>query len=84
MKYITVAGSQPLASAANGVIVQANTALTTGTVILQAGGVTFATITAPYTSSSRWEYNGLRSQGIITINPSTPVDLTISFVNRQF
>lgn len=84
LKYITASGSQPLVNTASGIVVQANTALATGTVTLAAGGVTFAIITAPYTSASRWEYGGLRGQGAITINPSAAVDLTVSFVNRQF
>lgn len=81
MKYITASGSQTIAAAANGLLVQTNTALT-GTLTLAAGGTTFAVITNP-TVGSQYRYNGLRGQGAITINPSTTCDVTVSFLNRE-
>lgn len=81
MKYITASGSQTVATAANGLLIQVNTALT-GTITLAAGGVTFAVITNP-TAGSQFRYNGLRNQGAITVNPSATTDITVSFLNRE-
>lgn len=81
MKYITASGSQTIASAANGILVQTNTALT-GTITLAAGGTVFAIITNPL-AGNVFRYNGLRGQGAITINPSGTTDLTVSFLNRE-
>lgn len=81
MKYITASGSATVASAANGLLIQVNTALT-GTITLAAGGTTFAIITNP-TVGSQYRYNGLRNQGAITVNPSATTDITVSFLNRD-
>lgn len=81
MLYITSSGSQTIASAAGGLLVKVNTALT-GTITLAAGGNTFAVITNPTVGQS-YQYNGLRGKGAITINPSTTCDLTVSFLNRE-
>lgn len=80
MKYITGSGSTTVASSANGLLIQVNTALT-GTITLGAGGSTFAVITNP-TVGSQYRYNGLRGQGAITVNPSATTDITVSFLNR--
>jgi hypothetical protein len=81
MVYITSSGSQTIASSANGLLVQVNTALT-GTITLAAGGTAFAVITDP-TVGAQFRYNGLRNQGAITVNPSATTDITISFLNRD-
>lgn len=81
MKYITSSGLQTLTTAANGLVVQCNIALT-GTLTLAAGGVTFAIITNPLVGS-QFRYNGLRGQGAITINPSATCDVTVSFLNKE-
>lgn len=81
MKYITASGSTTVAAAANGLLIQVNTALT-GTITLAAGGVTFAVITNPI-AGSQFRYNGLRGQGAITVNPSGTTDITVSFLNRE-
>lgn len=81
MKYITSSGSTTISADANGLLVQVNTALT-GTITLQAGAVTFAVITNP-TVGSQYRYNGLHTQGAITVNPSATCDITISFLNRD-
>lgn len=81
MKYITASGSQTVASAANGLLIQVNTALT-GTITLAAGGTTFAIITNP-TVGGQYRYNGLRNQGAVTVNPSATCDITVSFLNRE-
>lgn len=81
MKYITASGSQTVATAANGLLIQVNGALT-GTITLAAGGNTFAIITNPVVGS-QFRYNGLRNQGAITVNPSVTTDITVSFLNRD-
>lgn len=81
MKYITASGSTTVATAANGLLVQVNTALT-GTITLAAGGTIFAVITNP-TVGTQYRYNGLRGQGAITVNPSGTTDITVSFLNRE-
>jgi hypothetical protein len=81
MKYITSSGSQTVAAAANGLLIQVNAALT-GTITLAAGGTTFAIITNP-TVGSQYRYNGLRNQGAITVNPNGSCDITVSFLNKD-
>lgn len=81
MKYITASGSQTVASGADGLLIQVNTALT-GTITLGAGGTTFAVITNP-TGGSSFRYNGLRGQGAITVAPNDVCDITVSFLNRD-
>ena len=81
MKYITASGSQTVAAAVNGLLIQVNKALT-GTITLGAGGTTFAVITDP-TVGTQFRYNGLRNQGAITVNPSATTDITVSFLNRD-
>lgn len=81
MKYITASGSQTIETAANGLLVQVNSALT-GTLTLAIGGTTFAIVTNP-TVGTQYRYNGLRGQGAITINPSATCDVTVSFLNRE-
>lgn len=81
MKYVTASGSQRIATVADGLLVQVNTALT-GTITLQANASTFAVITNPI-AGAQFRYNGLRGQGEISINPSATTDVTISFLNRQ-
>lgn len=81
MKYITASGSQTVAKAANGLLIQVNTALT-GTITLAAGGTTFAVITNPV-AGDQFRYNGLRDAGAITVNPSATTDITVSFLNRD-
>lgn len=81
MKYITASGSQTVTKAANGLLIQVNTALT-GTITLAAGGTTFAVITNPV-AGTQYRYNGLRDAGAITVNPSGTTDITVSFLNRD-
>ena len=81
MKYITASGSTTVATAANGLLIQVNAALT-GTITLAAGGTTFAIITNP-TVGAQFRYNGLRNAGAITVNPSATTDITVSFLNRD-
>lgn len=83
MKYITASGSQTVAAAANGLLIQVNKGDATATVTLAAGGNTFAVITGPYLAGDQFRYNGLRNQGAITVNPSATTDLTVSFLNRD-
>lgn len=83
MKYITSSGSQTVAAAANGLLIQINKALTTETITLAAGGATFAVITGAVAAGQQFRYNGLRNQGAITVNPSATVDITVSFLNRD-
>lgn len=83
MIYITSSGSQAVAAAAGGLLVQINKGDATATITLKAGDNTFAVITGPYLSGYQYRYNGLRGQGAITINPSTTTDLTISLLNRE-
>lgn len=84
MKYITQAGSQTIATTVNGIEVQLNKALTTETIILAVGGNTFATITGAANAGAKFTYNGLRGQGVLTINPSAAtIDVTVSFLNRE-
>lgn len=80
MVYITASGSQTVASAADGLHIQVNTALV-GTVTLQAGGTTFAVITNPL-AGNQFRYGGLRNRGAITINPSGATDISVNFINR--
>lgn len=81
MKYIT---SSPVTiSAANGLLVQLNKALTTETITLTANGTTFAIITGAAAAGAQFRYNGLRGQGVIVITPSAAVDATVSLLNRD-
>lgn len=82
MKYITTSGSQTLVSAADGLLVQVNAALTGTLTLATTNGSTFAIITNP-TVGSQFRYNGLRGQGAVTINPSASCDVTVSFLNRD-
>lgn len=82
MKYITASGSQTLVSAADGLLVQVNAALTGTLTLATTNGSTFAIITNP-TVGSQFRYNGLRGQGTVTINPSASCDVTVSFLNRD-
>lgn len=81
MVYITASGSQTVAQAANGLLIQVNAALT-GSITLAAGGTTFAVITNP-TVGTQYRYNGLRNAGAITVNPSATCNITVSFLNRD-
>ena len=83
MIYITASGSQTVATRANGLLLQCNAAYATGTIALAAGGTTFATITGPVAAGAQFRYNGLRSAGAITINPSATCDVTISLLNKD-
>lgn len=81
MVYITGAATTPIASAANGLLVTVNTALT-GTITLTAATVAFAVITNP-TVGSMYRYNGLRGKGAIAAVTSATCDVTISLLNRD-
>lgn len=83
MIYITASGSQTIATAADGLLVQVSKALVSETITLQAGGVTFDVITGPAAAGTQFRYNGLRGKGAVTINPSGTVSLTVSFLNRD-
>lgn len=81
MIYITTGATTPITTAANGILIQVNAALT-GTITMKAGANTFAVITNPTVGSS-FRYNGLRSQGAITCVTSTTCDVTVSLLNRD-
>ena len=81
-KYITASGSQTVASAANGLLIQVNTALTGTITLATATGGTFAVITNPL-AGNQFRYNGLRGQGAVSIHPSATTDITVSFLNRE-
>lgn len=81
MIYITTGATTTIASNANGILVNVNTALT-GTITLKAGGNTFAIITNPGVGVA-FRGNGLRGQGAITCVTSTTCDITISLLNRD-
>jgi len=71
-------------SAANGLLIQLNKALTTETITLSAAtGGTFAVITGAAAAGAQFRYNGLRGKGAITITPSAAVDATGSLLNRD-
>lgn len=81
MKYIT--SSVVTITAANGLLIQLNKALTTETITLAAGGTTFGIITGPAAAGAQFRCNGLRGQGVITITPSAAVDAMASLLNRD-
>lgn len=81
MIYITTGTTTNIASVADGLLVQVNAALASGTITLKAGTTTFAIITNPTVGSS-YRYNGLRGQGAITAVTSASCDVTISLLNR--
>lgn len=83
MVYIT---SSPVTiTAANGLLIQLNKALTTETITLStATGGTFAIIGASATATgAQFRYNGLRGLGAVTITPSAAVNATASLLNRE-
>lgn len=82
MKYVTASGSQTIAGAADGLLIQINKALVAETITLAAGGTIFAIITGAAAAGAQFRYNGLRGKGTITVNPSGVVDITVSFLSR--
>lgn len=80
-KNITVSGAATVASDAEGLLIQVNAALT-GNIVVQAGGVTIATITNP-TVGSQFKYGGLTKQGVLTVNPSASCDITVTILQRE-
>lgn len=73
---ITSSGSQTVATYADAVFIQVNLALT-GTIIVQAGGVTQATITNP-TVGTQYRYGNLHGKTPVTVNPSTTTDISVT------
>lgn len=80
MIYLTT-GAKTI-TAANGLLVQVNAALTGTLTLSSAVGGTFAIITNPVVGS-QYRYNGLRGQGVITITSNATCDVTISLLNRE-
>lgn len=78
--YITASGAASIGTR-DGLMIQVNTALT-GSITLQAGGVTFAVITNP-TVGSQYRYTGLRGMGAITVNPSATTDITVNILSAR-
>lgn len=83
-KNITSSGAQDIAAQADAVLLQVNAALTGNIVVATAGSTqygtpaaTVATITNPTVGTS-YRYGGLRTQGKLTVNPSTTCDITVT------
>jgi hypothetical protein len=84
VKYVTTGAVQTLAAAADGLLLQLNTALTGETIELKtATGGTFALISGPAPAGTQFRYNGLRGLGAVTIEPNATVNITVSFLNRE-
>lgn len=85
-KNITASGSQTVASAADGIEIHVNLGYTGSLVVAVAGSTqygtpaaTLGTITNPVTGQT-YVYRNLRTQGAVTVNPSTTTDLTINIL----
>lgn len=88
-KNLTTGGAVVVATAAKGVQVTVNAALTGTIAVTTAGSVpdgtasqTIATITNPTVGNS-FRYGGLSKQGAISVNPSTTCDITVTILNRD-
>lgn len=72
------------------IFIQVNAALTGSIVVTTAGSTAYATsattvgtITNP-TVGSQYKYGGLGQQGIISVDPSTTCDITVSILDRIY
>lgn len=87
MTYITSSGAQAV-GLADGILIQVNAALTGTLTVTYAGSTqygttsgTIAVITNP-TVGSQYKYSGLRTLGIISVNPNGSTDITVSRLNQ--
>lgn len=89
-KRITASGAQVVASNAQAILIQVNTAITgTDTITVTNAGSTqygtpsgtIAVITAP-AAGTQYKYSGLAQQGAISVNPSTTCDITVSVLEK--
>lgn len=78
-----------MATAAKGILIQVNAALTGSIVVSVAGSTqygtaaqTIATITNPAVGN-QYRYGGLFQQGAVSVNPSTTCDITVSILNSN-
>lgn len=85
-KNITASGSQTVATAADGVEIIVNLGYTGSLVVAVAGSTqygtpaaTLGTITDPV-KGQKYTYRNLRTQGAVTVNPSTTTDLTVNML----
>jgi hypothetical protein len=87
-KHITASGAVVVASNAQAILIQVNTAITgSDTITVTNGGSTqygtssgtIAIITAP-AAGTQFKYSGLAQQGAISVNPSTTCDITVSIL----
>lgn len=85
-KNITASGATTVVTAADGIEIEVNLGYTGSLVVAVAGSTqyntpaaTIATITNPVTGQ-RYTYRNLRTQGAISVNPSTTTDLTVNFL----
>lgn len=84
--HITGSGSTTVATAADGIRITNNIALT-GTITVAVAGstqygtpsATLAIITNPVVGESH-EYHGLRTQGAVTVNPNATCDITVDMI----
>lgn len=85
MIHITASGAQSI-GLADCILITVNGALTGTITVTTAGSTqygtpagTVAVITNPTVGSS-FKYGGLRTQGVVSINPSATTDITVSFL----
>ncbi len=83
---ITASGSTTVATATDGIEIKVNLGYTGSLVVAVAGSTqygtpaaTLGTITNPVTGQT-YTYRGLRTQGAVTVNPSTTTDLTVNML----
>lgn len=88
-KNITTGVATDIASQADAILIQVNAALT-GTITVAVAGSTqygtpastIATITNP-TVGNVFRYGGLRTEGKVTVTPSTTCDITVTVTIRM-
>lgn len=85
-KNITASGAATVATAVDGIEIKVNLGYIGSLVVSAAGSTqyntpaaTLGTITNPVTGQT-YTYRNLRTQGAISINPSTTTDLTVNFL----
>jgi len=83
---ITASGAATVATAADGISVQVNLGYTGSLVVAVAGSIQYGTpaailgtITNPVTGQT-YTFRNLRTQGAVTVNPSTTTDLTVNIL----
>lgn len=83
---ITGSGATVVATAADGIRVTNNSALTGTITVTVAGSTQYGTpaatpaiITNPVVGESH-EYHGLRTQGAVSVNPSTTCNITVDMI----